>query len=232
MFYSMQGEGASAGVPSYFIRLQGCNLDCGYCDTTEVWKRGVKMENPEVEARIQEEGQLINLLTGRTHLIWTGGEPAMPHHQEAIGSFLGYLREKYGVEVVRTIYNEIETNGTQMFVDGILSDFNQINCSPKLASSGEPRKKRIVPDALNQIIQNSSAYFKFVIRNEHDILEMERDFIQPFDIYKPKVILMPEVTKLEDLPSRTMELFELGKKHNYRVMPRLQILAWDRVTGV
>ena len=28
-FYSVQGEGFSTGVPSYFIRLANCNLTCG-----------------------------------------------------------------------------------------------------------------------------------------------------------------------------------------------------------
>lgn len=30
MFYSVQGEGLTTGVPSYFIRLKGCNLRCGF----------------------------------------------------------------------------------------------------------------------------------------------------------------------------------------------------------
>src|SRR5713226_6178734 len=36
-FYSIQGEGATAGLPAIFVRLQGCSVGCGWCDTKYSW---------------------------------------------------------------------------------------------------------------------------------------------------------------------------------------------------
>ena len=37
VFYSIQGEGATAGVPAVFARLQGCSVGCEWCDTKYSW---------------------------------------------------------------------------------------------------------------------------------------------------------------------------------------------------
>jgi len=40
VFFSIQGEGSRAGRPCLFIRLSGCPLRCGYCDTTYAYDEG------------------------------------------------------------------------------------------------------------------------------------------------------------------------------------------------
>ena len=43
VFYSIQGEGQTMGVPAVFLRLGGCNILCQsknwVCDTIEVWRK-------------------------------------------------------------------------------------------------------------------------------------------------------------------------------------------------
>jgi 7-carboxy-7-deazaguanine synthase len=42
IFYSLQGEARSVGVPTVFVRLTGCPLRCQYCDTTYSFTGGEK----------------------------------------------------------------------------------------------------------------------------------------------------------------------------------------------
>src|SRR5213075_1338830 len=69
LFYSIQGEGKLAGVPSVFIRASGCNLRCVWCDTPYAsW-------NPEGEnASVDDIVRRVNE-HGAKHVVLTGGEP-------------------------------------------------------------------------------------------------------------------------------------------------------------
>lgn len=43
IFYSLQGEANTAGLPTVFIRLTGCPLRCTYCDTTYSFEGGQRL---------------------------------------------------------------------------------------------------------------------------------------------------------------------------------------------
>ena len=43
IFYSLQGESSTTGIPTVFIRLTGCPLRCSYCDTAYAFHAGEKM---------------------------------------------------------------------------------------------------------------------------------------------------------------------------------------------
>lgn len=70
-FYTIQGEGANAGRPAYFIRLGGCDVGCVWCDVKESWEAS---KHPMVD--IHDILRMVQL-TPATNVVITGGEPLM-----------------------------------------------------------------------------------------------------------------------------------------------------------
>ena len=291
-FYSVQGEGISSGIPSYFVRLGVCNLSCGIsrammkqittdqtledgeiitgdlhaegkaswtCDSISQWAWRGEDQGPEyLLDRWKEQGIMQDVANGDIRIIWTGGEPTIPNHQKAIvnftthaireGAFVGalvnhkspangeYALEERPVKNMRGMgegpYYEIETNGTFYIEDALFSIIDQINCSPKLENSGMSKKQRIVPEAIERIMQHPNYQFKFVISNEEDIQELFRDFVVPFDIPLKNVVCMPGMDKQEYFHERTQFCLEMGKKYRFRALTRLHISAWDKTLNV
>ncbi|MDF2529973.1 MAG: 7-carboxy-7-deazaguanine synthase [Gammaproteobacteria bacterium] len=67
IFLSLQGETRTVGLPTVFIRLTGCPLRCGYCDTAYAFKGGKKMSLDDIIAEVKKY---------KAHYITvTGGEP-------------------------------------------------------------------------------------------------------------------------------------------------------------
>ena len=48
IFYSLQGEADTAGLPTVFIRLTGCPLRCSYCDTTYSFEGGERQSLEDI----------------------------------------------------------------------------------------------------------------------------------------------------------------------------------------
>lgn len=67
IFYSLQGETRTVGMPTVFIRLTGCPLRCGYCDTTYAFQGGSWYELPQILAEVGKYQT--------PYVTVTGGEP-------------------------------------------------------------------------------------------------------------------------------------------------------------
>lgn len=108
IFYSLQGEGARAGDPSIFIRLTGCDLACGFCDTE--FESGKEMSVGELTSYIAR--------WPCKWIVWTGGEPTLQLTAEIVAWFKAHGYKQ-----------AIETNGNNPAPEGI----DWIACSPKVA---------------------------------------------------------------------------------------------------
>jgi organic radical activating enzyme len=282
-FYSVQGEGISSGVPSYFVRLGICNLTCGMsraftnnllkeasledgeifkgdlelegkaswtCDSTSQWLwRGEDKEFDYLIKRWKDEGVYDDILNGIIHIIWTGGEPTIKGHQEAIVNFHKYWLlqvdpsttlpgKEYAWRlpendlIVRHNYNEIETNGTIVIEDDLFKIIDQINCSPKLSNSGMDVKQRINEAAIKRVMEHKNYQFKFVISNEEDVQELFRDFVIPFSIPLTNLVCMPGLDDVSNFEERTQFCLEMAKKYRFRGLTRLHISAWNKTLNV
>jgi 7-carboxy-7-deazaguanine synthase len=91
VFESLQGEGSFTGVPSIFVRLQGCPVGCPWCDTKHTWHISLDEESSsdKVLAQNYESEQWFSSTTEALfslfseqgylakHIVLTGGEPCM-----------------------------------------------------------------------------------------------------------------------------------------------------------
>lgn len=115
IFYSLQGEGARAGQASIFIRLSGCDLACGFCDTE--FESGKDFSLEELAAAIAPYKC--------NWIIWTGGEPMLQLGNPRGLEFLREFRQLFP-----SYSHAIESNGNHAIPRAY---FDWIVVSPKVA---------------------------------------------------------------------------------------------------
>lgn len=76
-FRSIQGEGKLTGVPSFFVRLSGCNLRCRWCDTPYAFHEGRKLSVDEVVAQVLAFDCPVVEITGGEPLLQADVVPLM-----------------------------------------------------------------------------------------------------------------------------------------------------------
>lgn len=208
------------------------------CDSIPVWIKGQELEFQEIINKWKEEGIYEDIKKGLIHIIWTGGEPTLEYHQEAIVNFIEYWEDLENDFLTANFlnyvlgYHEIETNGTNYIKDELFQILDQINCSPKLSNSGMAKNKRIVPRAIERIKSHTDYQFKFVVSTEEDIKEVFEDFIEPFKIPLTNVCMMPGLDNRDDFHERSNFICEMAKKYKFIAAQRLHISSWGAVTGV
>jgi len=239
VFYSIQGEGKSMGVPSVFVRTSLCNLHCIWCDTDYTWNwAGTRFPHVN-DARpgyrkfdkkewiaactIDETAALVTAF-GCPNVILTGGEPML--QQPALTALMQRLRQ------TNPAYRfEVETNGTLVPTAEFESAIDQYNVSPKLENSHNSRKLREKPAAYHYFAQNPKAHFKFVVAETTDLDEV-LELAARYAIAPEKIWLMPEGSTRQLLSRRRRRLVEVCKEHGFRYTDRLHVQIWGSKKGV
>lgn len=114
IFYSLSGEGVSAGIPTIFIRLAGCSLRCGKSENSSLWcdtpyslgeKMGELMDIPQIL------NEIIRFPVNTSQILITGGEPLTGEKKnfcQKIAKVLYKMRHNKDNALIR-----IETNGSE-----------------------------------------------------------------------------------------------------------------------
>ena len=146
IFHSLQGETSTTGLPTVFIRLTGCPLRCGYCDTAYAFEGGSKMTLSEIMATVEA--------FGAKYVTVTGGEPlAQPQCIELLESLCD---SGYRVS--------LETSGAMPVADVDKRVFKIVDL--KTPGSGEVSKN--LYDNIEHLLPQDEIKFVICDRQDYD----------------------------------------------------------------
>lgn len=198
IFYSIQGEGTRAGLPCVFIRFQGCELRCNWCDTPYA------LEIKQREQLLSFEEIIENVKKYNCNFVmFTGGEPL--YHKGVNELIKWFCDNNYTVV--------IETNGHQPIsdIDSRANFVMDIKCpSSKMDKFNNYENFKFL---------KKDDEVKFVIMNREDF-DFAVDIIIKYDLNKiiDNILFSPVFGVLEPL-----KLAEWILKENLRVRMQLQI---------
>lgn len=221
---TVQGENF-AGYPSTFLRMQRCTLNCSWCDSTEVWRKGNPYSSKEL-LNIFDETETSKKLINGQHLILTGGSPIL--QQDGITEFLDLFIKKYKAKP----FVEIENECVLMPSKGLLNYVDRWNNSPKTSNSNMKERIRYKPEVLEFLSSCKDSWFKFVISDKNDWDEIEKDFLRPNLIRKEQIVLMPEGINRKQLQKNYQKVMDICIRENVRMTDRFQITVFNQVVSV
>jgi 7-carboxy-7-deazaguanine synthase len=217
IFFSLQGEGQLAGVPSAFVRLAGCELRCRYCDTPYAWDAAAGQ--PMTLGQIAEQVGRFN----RRHIVITGGEPLLA---DRLNDLIDELRRD-------NRHVTLETSGIT---------YRSVRCSlvsisPKLSASvteqntGTGPADRLDLNAIQRYIYYHEYQLKFVVRDPSELAEVEAVLSKLREIDRGKVYLMPQARTREEYRMYAPAVAAMCLEQGFRFSPRLQLELWDNQRG-
>lgn len=221
IFYSVQGEGTLAGVPSVFVRTSGCNLRCTWCDTPYAsWEpEGTDMPLGGILAAVRRHWS--------GYVVVTGGEPMIAPDIVKLTEGLKRIEHHITIETAGTVFQPV------------VCDLMSI--SPKLSNStpherdggrwaAQHDRLRIQPDVLRKLMESYPYQLKFVVKSPDDVAEVKA-LAGDLEAEKARVLLMPEGTDAVTLRERGPWIAEVCKSHGFRYCPRLHVDLYGNKRG-
>jgi 7-carboxy-7-deazaguanine synthase len=204
IFHSLQGESRPVGYPTAFVRLTGCPLRCGYCDTAYAFHGGQRVAVPEVLARVLDYQV--------RHVCVTGGEPlAQPACRELLTALCdaGYLVS-------------LETSGAL----DIASVDRRVAIVLDLKTPGSGECARNLWDNLKHLKGDDQV--KFVICNRADY-DWAREQLRQHDLTRICEVLFSPAW--DEQPARELADWILADRLPVRLQVQLHKYLWGNVPG-
>ncbi|WP_297429374.1 putative 7-carboxy-7-deazaguanine synthase QueE [Clostridium sp.] len=210
-FLSIDGEGPSSGELAIFIRFQGCNLRCSWCDTIYSW-------GTDNISEVLSSVEIYNYIKENkvANVTLTGGEPLI---QDNIDELLGLLNKDDNLKI------HIETNGA-IDIEPFKRRHTKNNISYivdyKLLSSNMMSEMNLN----NLEVVGKNDVYKFVIGNTEDLL-MAYDIIQEHDLTSKCLVYLSPVSgtiNMQDI----VEFMKNKKLNKVRLQIQLHKIIWDK----
>lgn len=205
IFHSLQGESSRVGLPTVFVRLTGCPLRCGYCDTEYAFHGGATQSFDEILATVA--------IYQAQYVCVTGGEPLA---QKGCHELLKMLCDA-GYKV------SIETSGAMDIfqVDERVSVIMDI----KTPGSGEESKNLWS----NVAALSAKDEVKFVLVDRVDY-DWAKQILVKYDLTSTCPVLFSPVYKT--LPPADLAAWVLEDHLPVRMQVQLHKILWGEKAGV
>ena len=205
IFHSLQGESSRVGLPTVFVRLTGCPLRCGYCDTEYAFQGGSTQTLEEILSEVAKyQAQYVCV---------TGGEPLA---QKACHDLLSALSDAgYSVS--------LETSGAM--------DISQVDhrvaviMDIKTPGSGEESKNLWT----NIPYLKAKDEVKFVLADRADY-DWAREILEKYQLTEKSPVLFSPVYKT--LPPADLAKWVLEDHLPVRMQLQLHKILWGEKPGV
>lgn len=221
MFTSINGEGTKAGQLAVFVRFQGCNLNCSFCDTK--WAN-----EADAPCKIMNEDEIVQAIldTGVKNVTLTGGEPLMQKDIQVlfekldktnqVSCLTGKSMESSGV------YVEVETNGSMPLAPYSGQKWRpSMTMDYKLPGSGMESKMCLE----NFSYLEAGDTVKFVCGSRED-LQKAYDIINQYGLTeKCHVYLSPVFGKIQ--PEEMVEFMKEKKLNGVNLQLQLHKFIWS-----